>query len=94
MNEPSAARVSLDPIAYASVLPVAVDPEIEASVLPRDHPAWQRDVLSISARARAVIANLKPLAFRVFGFWDHQLRELRIGGRMLGIDPSGSYRLR
>ena len=94
MNEPSAARASLDPIAYAAVLPIAVDPELEATVLPRDHPAWQRDVLSISARARAVIATLKPLAVRVLGFWDHQLRELRIGSRTLGVEPSGCYRLR
>jgi hypothetical protein len=94
MNEPSAARASLDPVAYAAVLPIPVDMELEATVLPRDHPAWQRDVLSISVRARAVIATLKPLAVRVLGFWDHQLRELRIGGRTLGIDPSGCYRLR
>ena len=94
MNEPSAARASLDPIAYALVLPVAVDPELEATVLPRDHPAWQRDVLSISARARALIATLKPLAVRVLGFWDHQLRELRIGGQRLAIEPSGCYRVR
>ena len=94
MNEPSAARASLDPIAYAAILPIPVDPELEATSLPRDHPAWQRDVLSISARARAVIATLKPLAVRVLGFWDHQLRELRIGARTLGIEPSGCYRLR
>ncbi len=94
MNEPTAARASLDPIAYAALLPVTIDPDIEATVLPRDHPAWQRDVFSISARARAVIATLKPLAVRVLGFWDHQVRGLHIGGRMLGIEPSGCYRLR
>jgi|GEM_PF-1661596 len=95
MNEPAATRLNFDPLAYVPVLPVAVDPELEiTSVLPRDHPAWQRDVLSISARARAVIATIKPIAVRVLGFWDHHVRELRIGGRMLGIDPSGCYRLR
>jgi len=95
MNESAGTRLTLDPLAYVPILPVTVDPELEiTSVLPRDHPAWQRDVLSISTRARAVIATIKPIAVRVLGFWDHQLRQLRIGGRMLGIDPSGCYRLR
>lgn len=93
MNEPGAARAAVDPIAYAALQPVTVDPEVDAAVLPRDHPAWQRDVISLSARARAVIAGLKPLVIRVFGFWDHHLRELRIGGRTLGIESSGCYRL-
>lgn len=95
MNEPSVLRTNLDPLAYLPVLPVAVDPELEmTSVLPRDHPAWQRDVISISMRARSILATLKPFVVRVMTFWDHRLRELNVGGRTLGIDPSGCYRIR
>ena len=65
-----------------------------AATLPRDHPAWQRDVLSVSARVRAIVAQLRPLAVRVLTFWDHTARSVSIAGRKLEIDPSGSYRLR
>lgn len=65
-----------------------------ASSLPRDHPAWQRDVLAVSARARALLARLRPVAVRVLSFWDHVLREVVIAGRRVEIDPSGSYRMR
>jgi len=62
--------------------------------LPADHPAWQRDVISISARTRAVLASLRPIAVRVKSFWDHAVHALALGSRTLEIDPSGSYRLR
>ncbi len=65
-----------------------------APSLPRDHPAWQRDVLSVSARARQTIARLRPAVVRVLTFWDHLRRGVSIAGRTLEIDPSGSYRLR
>jgi hypothetical protein len=64
-----------------------------AATLPRDHPAWQRDVLSISARIRAIVAQLRPLTVRVLTFWDHTLRSVSINGRRLEVDPSGCYRL-
>jgi hypothetical protein len=62
--------------------------------LPRDHPAWQRDVLSVSARARQMLARLRPLVVQVLTFWDHVRRGVAVAGRTLEIDPSGSYRLR
>jgi hypothetical protein len=62
--------------------------------LPRDHPAWQRDVLSISSRAREIVARLSPAVVQVLTFWDHLRRGVSIAGRTLEIDPSGSYRLR
>ena len=96
MNETTAPRASLDPVLYTPVLPIVAENDLESNAtgLPRDHPAWQRDVLSISARARAMLATMKPIVVRVLSFWDHQLRELRLGGRSLGIDSSGCYRLR
>jgi hypothetical protein len=64
------------------------------SSLPRDHPAWQRDVLAVSARAREIVARSVFVLVRVLSFWDHVRRAVPIAGRMLEIDPSGSYRLR
>jgi len=64
------------------------------ATLPREHPAWQRDVLSVSARARDALARLRPIAVRVLTFWDHVVRATSIAGRTLEIDPSGCYRLR
>ena len=62
--------------------------------LPRDHPAWQRDVLAVSARVRAIVARMRPVAVRVLTFWDHVVRSVAIGGRRVDVDPSGCYRLR
>lgn len=55
-------------------------------------PAWQRDVLSISSRVRAILATIKPLVVRAFGFWDHHVRELVLGARTMRVDSAGSYR--
>ena len=57
-------------------------------------PAWQRDTLSVSARVRAILDGLRPLVVHVLAFWDHAVRAVRIAGRRLEVDPSGSYRLR
>jgi hypothetical protein len=62
--------------------------------LPRDHPVWQRDACSVSARTRAALAALRPLVVRVRSFWDHTVRSIAIRGGRLEVDPSGSYRLR
>ncbi len=75
----------------AIVAPVA-EPEFE-SQLPRDHPAWPKDGASISQRARAALARLRPVVMRVLSFWDHRLRSIAVAGRRVGIDISGSYRL-
>jgi hypothetical protein len=72
---------------------VDTDAELHAT-LPRDHPAWQRDILSVSARARAVVAALRPMAIRALTFWDHVVRSVSVGSRRIEVDPSGCYRLR
>ncbi|MBC5829799.1 MAG: hypothetical protein GIW98_06355 [Candidatus Eremiobacteraeota bacterium] len=78
----------------APLFGLVADAELEtAPSLPRDHPSWMRDALAVSARARALIASLRPVLIRVLTFWDHHVRTITIGGRTLGVDPSGSYRL-
>jgi hypothetical protein len=72
----------------------AIDSSDFESSLPRDHPQWVKDTLTVSSRARALIATLKPVALRIRGFWDHRLRSISVGGLRLGVDPSGSYCLR
>jgi hypothetical protein len=86
---------ALPAIAAASgaVQPAGVDAEPLAS-LPRDHPAWQRDVLGVSSRVRSLLAGLEPVVVRVLGFWDHVVRGISIGERYVEVDPSGCYRLR
>ncbi len=98
MNETSAALVPVDP---ALVYPLALVPlaPIDADAsgvpeLPADHPQWQRDVVSISSRARAVIANVVPVVVRALSYWDHRIREIAFGARTLSVDPAGCYRLR
>lgn len=81
------------PLAVAAAHVTDVDPDLHAA-LPRDHPAWQRDVLSVSARARAVIAALRPVVVRALTFWDHVVRAVSVGARRIEVDPSGCYRLR
>jgi len=92
----AAQRAGLDPLVYSNVGAIAPDVDAQeiTSTLPRDHPAWQRDIISISHRARALIAALRPITVRVLTFWDHHVREIAFGSRSLSVDPSGSYRLR
>ncbi len=61
--------------------------------LPGDHPAWMKDTVSLSQRARALIAKLKPVVIRVATYWDHNVRSILCGGRRLAVDACGSYRL-
>ncbi len=61
--------------------------------LPSDHPQWMKDTLSISQRARALIAKLKPVVVKVITYWEHHVRSIVIGNERLSIDASGSYRL-
>jgi hypothetical protein len=93
MNETAPVVVGAEPLALAA-FPVDADADIGAATHPADHPRWQRDVVSISARARTVLAQLKPVALRVLSYWDHRVREIALGGRRLAVDPAGSYRLR
>jgi len=74
-----------------------VGPDLEADpldALPRDQPAWPRDMLAVSARVRAMLAALRPVVVRVLNFWDHATSALRLGTRTLEIDLAGCYRLR
>ena len=75
-------------------LPVALDADVSiGNQLPSDHPAWSKDTLSVSARARALIARVRPVIIRVVTYWDHRVRSIFVGGRTLSVDASGSYRL-
>ena len=98
MNETPAVLTPLD---AAIVYPLAAPllPPIDADAagmpaLPSDHPAWQRDVVSVSARARAFITHIAPVVVRTFSYWDHRIREIAFGPRTFGVDPAGCYRLR
>jgi hypothetical protein len=99
MNETPSALAPLDaslvyPVALVPVLP-PVDAEANGlPELPSDHPQWQRDVVSISSRARALIANVIPVVVRTFSYWDHRIREVAFGSRTLTVDPAGCYRVR
>jgi hypothetical protein len=85
--------LAIVPVAVGAAHLADVDAELHGT-LPRDHPAWQRDIISVSARARAAVAALRPVVVRALTFWDHVLRSVSIGSRRMEIDPSGCYRLR
>ena len=87
------ATLTIAPPAIGFV-PVADDGLDVPASLPRDHPAWQRDVLAVSARVRAIVARMRPIMVRVLTFWDHAVRRTIVGGRVVEIDPSGCYRRR
>jgi hypothetical protein len=92
----TAQRTGVDPVVLDAVAHIRADidaPDLEPS-LPGDHPAWQRDVVSISARARAFIATLRPIVVKVLCFWDHRFGDIAIGTRAFGVDAAGCYRLR
>jgi hypothetical protein len=81
-------------LALPPPLAIALDPDVElANNLPSDHPPWSKDTLSLSQRARALFARLRPIAIKVITFWDHRVRSILVGGRTLSVDASGSYRL-
>ncbi len=81
-------RVQIEPI-----VPAIPDVELEAAPLPHDHPPWVRDALTVSQRAKELIARLRPVVLRVLTFWDHRIRSIAIAGRRVGVDASGSYRV-
>jgi hypothetical protein len=70
----------------------ATQSELETTLLPRDHPRWVKDALTVSSRARETIARLRPVAVRILGFWDHRVRSAVVAGLRVAIDASGSYR--
>jgi hypothetical protein len=61
--------------------------------LPNDHPAWMKDTLSISQRARALLAQIRPAAVKVIAYWEHRVRSVIIGERRVSVDASGCYRM-
>ena len=82
------------PQAAATILQVAQALDEDApSNLPSEHPAWARDRLALSLRAREIVERLRPIVVRALGQWDHRARSIDIAGRRLCIDASGCYRL-
>jgi hypothetical protein len=79
----------------AAPLPIAADADDRwgGHALPNDHPAWMKDTLSISQRARALLATVRPVVVKVVACWQHRVRSILIGDRRLCVDSSGSYRL-
>ena len=99
MNETPATLLPADPtLVYPlALMPVLLPIDADASgvpELPADHPQWQRDVVSISSRARVLIARAMPVVVRTLSYWDHRIREIAFGARTLSVDPAGCYRLR
>lgn len=86
-----------DPAAILAALPAGLPPEGDldtVALLSADHPPWQRDVISISSRTRALLAAIVPVVVRVFTVWDHRWRAIAFGSRLLAVDAAGGYRLR
>ncbi|MBV8489415.1 MAG: hypothetical protein JO199_02705 [Candidatus Eremiobacteraeota bacterium] len=67
--------------------------ENDAAGLPHDHPRWIKDAAAVSRAARSIVARLRPIAIRVFTFWDHRFRTIAVAGCRLEVDASGSYHL-
>ncbi|MGR4066104.1 MAG: hypothetical protein ACLQPV_11760 [Vulcanimicrobiaceae bacterium] len=79
--------------AEAVTIPAVADAGFDAPALPHGHPEWVRDALSVSQRARSLMARLRPAVIRAFTFWDHRLRCILVGSRRVSVDASGSYRV-
>jgi hypothetical protein len=77
----------------APILALLPDDEFETPPLPREHPKWARDALTVSQRARQLAARLRPVIVQVLTFWDHHVRSIAVAGRQLSVDISGSYRM-
>lgn len=75
------------------VVAALAEADLDAGELPNDHPAWVRDAVAVSRAARDLVARLKPVVIRVLTMWDHGVRCIAIGGRRIGVDASGSYRI-
>jgi hypothetical protein len=79
----------------AAPLPVTIDADDRwgGHQLPNDHPAWMKDTLSISQRARAMLVKVRPVVVKVVACWQHHVRSILVSGRRISVDASGSYRL-
>lgn len=90
MKRTDASRLSLSGTPPARS---AADEELTPRViLPIDHPAWRKDSVGLSQRAKMFLAKITPILVRVLTFWDHRITSLDVDGRHVEIDPSGSYR--
>jgi hypothetical protein len=88
-----AQAVAGDPVCVPPVDAAEETDDAFTQTLPRDHPAWIADACSISARARALLAQIRPLVVRVLSFWDQRVRHVDLAEGRLYIDQSGCYRL-
>jgi hypothetical protein len=86
---------SLPPaIPAVATVAIAFDPELDPEArLPSDHPAWARDVVSLSQRAREMFARLRPAVVRIYTAWEHRVRSILVGDRRVSVDLAGCYRL-
>lgn len=76
-----------------AIVPAVAEAELETPPLPHDHPKWVKDALTVSLRARELLARLKPVVIKILSFWDHRVRTAVIGDARVNIDQSGSYRI-
>lgn len=76
-----------------AIVAAVPDVELDTALLPRDHPQWVKDTLSVSNRARELLARLKPVIVTILTFWDHRVRSVLVGNSRVSVDPSGSYRI-
>lgn len=94
LEEPSAgAPLQIGTARPEAIVPAVADGELETALSPHDRPRWVKDAVAISARARDLIARMRPAAVRVLCFWDHRIREIVVGDRRVQIDASGCYRI-
>lgn len=92
-QRPRAAQLQAAAIPTEQMVAAIGESEAENTLLPRDHPKWARDAVTLSQRARDVIARLRPVVVKILTFWDHRVRSALIAGSRVCIDPSGSYRI-
>jgi hypothetical protein len=83
----------LQPLSADNAVPALGEGAFDGSLLPRDHPKWNKDTLTVSQRAREAIARLRPVIVNVLTFWDHRIRHAVVARCRITIDPSGSYRM-
>lgn len=94
LEEPSAGTpLQIGAARPEAIVPAVADGELETALSPHDRPRWVKDAVAISARARDLIARMRPAAVRVLCFWDHRIRAIVVGDRRVQIDASGCYRI-
>ena len=92
-RSPNAAIRERETAGAQAIVPAVPDVDLDTALLPRDHPQWAKDTLSVSNKARDILARLRPLVIKVLTFWDHRVRSVLVGNSRVSIDPSGSYRI-